>query len=514
MRKVLAFMWLILPLVTNAQRVVNLRVIQPAEFGFSASWQDTTVVAGDPLTLGTNLSVFGGSGEYSYRWSPVADLSDSTIIQPVATPVDTTTYLLTVTDKNGCSFEVEYKVNVALPSVNVGLKTGWNIFSFPVMPANPDVKAVSQGLISDGSMVRIQDETGNTLEDMGAFGGWVNTIGNLSLSDGYKVKVTRNCQLNVRGVPVRLPFRIPLKQGWNIIGFPRSAEAEALGVVQQLIDRGTLVKVQDEQGFSIEDFGPFGSWTNDIGIFTPGKGFKIRVSTADTLTIFESYPKSATQIRENPNPAIHFIPIMAGNGWAHMNIHLVGLPEGFLEEGDEVAIFDGSLCLGAVRLMPWHIARRSISIPVSARDGDETPGFTVGTRFSVKAWRSAADEEFPLEAEIIKGGATFQKQESTFLSLAKYAATGTGDNSALSEMKGLLFPNPNDGKFKLQILGPPSGKLEVIVTDMSGRVLINKPVVNFCGNLTETFMMQLPSGIYSVKVVSDVSKTHQTFIIQ
>ncbi len=514
MRKLLAFMWLVIPLWTNAQRVVNLRVIQPAELGFSAPWQDTTVTAGVPLTLGSGLSVFGGAGQYSYRWSPSADLSDSTMAQPTATPFDTTTYVLTVTDENGCSVEAEYKVNVALPMVSVGLVTGWNIFSFPVMPANPDVQAVSQGLINDGSMVKIQDETGNTLEDLGAFGGWVNSIGALSLSDGYKVKVTRNCQLNVRGVPVRLPFRIPLVQGWNIIGFPRSEEVDALGVVQQLIDRGTLVKVQDEQGNSLEDFGPYGSWTNDIGNFIPGKGYKIRVAAADTLTLFESYPKSAAPVRDNPFPASHFIPLGSGNGLDHMNLNLVGLPEGFLEVGDEVAVFDGSLCLGAVRWMPWHVARRSVSIPVSAKDGEDTPGFTVGNRFSLKAWRSATEEEFPLEPEIIKGGDTFRKQESTFLSLAKYSTTGTDDNKTLSEMEVKLYPNPNDGKFKLQIIGPPAERVDVMVTDLSGHILMNKPFFNFNGNLTESFVMQMSPGAYSLKVVSGSTETNQSFIIQ
>ena len=513
MRKVLALLWLVIPVVTNAQHVVNLRVIQPAELGFSAPWQDTTVTAGVPLTLGSGLSVFGGAGQYSYRWSPSADLSDSTMAQPTATPFDTTTYVLTVTDENGCSVEAEYKVNVALPMVSVGLVTGWNIFSFPVMPANPDVQAVSQGLINDGSMVKIQDETGNTLEDLGAFGGWVNSIGALSLSDGYKVKVTRNCQLNVRGVPVRLPFRIPLVQGWNIIGFPRSEEVDALGVVQQLIDRGTLVKVQDEQGNSLEDFGPYGSWTNDIGNFIPGKGYKIRVAAADTLTLFESYPKSAAPVRDNPFPASHFFPLGSGNGLDHMNINLVGLPEGFLEVGDELAVFDGSLCLGAVRLMPWHVARKSVSIPVSAKDGEDTPGFTVGNRFSLKAWRSATEEEFPLEPEIIKGETTFRKQESTFLSLAKYAATKAGGNATAPEMKVLLYPNPNDGKFKLQIIGPPSERVDVVILDGLGKTVIRRSWYNPTGEITHNFKLDGPAGVYSLRVHTGEKVVSHQFIV-
>jgi gliding motility-associated-like protein len=39
---------------------------------------------------------------YSYNWEPTAGLSDPNIHNPVATPVESTVYTLTVTDQNGC----------------------------------------------------------------------------------------------------------------------------------------------------------------------------------------------------------------------------------------------------------------------------------------------------------------------------------------------------------------------------------------------------------------------------
>lgn len=47
-----------------------------------------------------NLSASGG---VSYAWSPATGLSATNIANPVATPSDTTTYTVTVTDNNGCS---------------------------------------------------------------------------------------------------------------------------------------------------------------------------------------------------------------------------------------------------------------------------------------------------------------------------------------------------------------------------------------------------------------------------
>jgi hypothetical protein len=172
---------------------------------------------------------------------------------------------------------------------NMNLNTGWNIFSATVTPQNCDMKEIFMPLIIDGSLVKIQDETGNALEDLGLFGGWVNKIGNsgcISPQEGYKVKVTRNCQLSITGLLAPMPFQIPMNAGWNIIGYPKQTEAEAKAVVQQLIDRHTLIKVQDETGKAIEDYGLLGGWQNNIGNFKPGEGYKIKVNTSDILTIY------------------------------------------------------------------------------------------------------------------------------------------------------------------------------------------------------------------------------------
>jgi uncharacterized protein (TIGR02145 family) len=106
----------------------------------------------------------------------------------------------------------------------------------------------------------------------------------MSLTEGYKVKVSKDCQLTKEGIPASLPFEIPLKAGWNIMGYPMTRELDGKAVVQQLIDRRTLIKVQDETGKAIEDLGFFGGWQNNIGKFKPGEGYKIKVTADDVLT--------------------------------------------------------------------------------------------------------------------------------------------------------------------------------------------------------------------------------------
>jgi len=116
------FLIFIIPQITFAQKVIVLSVNQPPEFGFSVNKTDTTIVKGATIELGNGLEVFGGIGEYIYHWESNSNLSDSTILNPLASPLDTTAYILTVTDENGCSFSVGYTVNVREPAVNAELK--------------------------------------------------------------------------------------------------------------------------------------------------------------------------------------------------------------------------------------------------------------------------------------------------------------------------------------------------------------------------------------------------------
>jgi hypothetical protein len=137
MKKYFLLILNLVPLLILAQKVVVLSVNQPPEFGFSISRQDTTIQKGSSVVLGTNVMIFGGSGVYSYKWSPSASLNDPAILHPVASPGDTTRYQLTVTDKNGCTVSVNYTVNVKQPLTGVELSVSKQNFEAILFP-NPN----------------------------------------------------------------------------------------------------------------------------------------------------------------------------------------------------------------------------------------------------------------------------------------------------------------------------------------------------------------------------------------
>jgi hypothetical protein len=65
--------------------------------------KNITTCPGGSVTIGGAPTASGGTGTYTYLWSPAAGLSNPTIANPTATPSQTTTYTLTVTDATtGC----------------------------------------------------------------------------------------------------------------------------------------------------------------------------------------------------------------------------------------------------------------------------------------------------------------------------------------------------------------------------------------------------------------------------
>lgn len=67
---------------------------------------DVTILAGDV----TQLAAAGSAG--TYQWTPSAGLSSATILNPTASPAQTTTYTIQVTTPNGCKASDNVTVNV------------------------------------------------------------------------------------------------------------------------------------------------------------------------------------------------------------------------------------------------------------------------------------------------------------------------------------------------------------------------------------------------------------------
>jgi len=77
-----------------------------------------TVCFGSCVTIGGNPTASGGTGPYTYSWSPSTGLSCVTCPNPVSCPQVTTTYTVIVTNVNGCSASDQVTVTVS-PAITI-----------------------------------------------------------------------------------------------------------------------------------------------------------------------------------------------------------------------------------------------------------------------------------------------------------------------------------------------------------------------------------------------------------
>lgn len=73
---------------------------------------DTSICSGACAAIGGSPAASGGTGHYTYAWTPATGLSSATVANPTACPTTTTTYTLTVTDDNGHTDEEQVVITV------------------------------------------------------------------------------------------------------------------------------------------------------------------------------------------------------------------------------------------------------------------------------------------------------------------------------------------------------------------------------------------------------------------
>jgi len=309
--------------------------------------------------------------------------------------------------------------------------------------------------------------------------------------------------LSLQGTPVQLPLDIILNIGWNIIPYPCSSMQDAKVLVQSLIDAGKLKKVMDESGKTIENFGAFGGWKNNIGNFLPGKGYKVNVLESCTLTIPAASIKAAAIIPE-VLASTHFTRVFSGNGTDHMNISLIDLHASGLQAGDEIGIFDGKYCVGAVTIGSDQMMAGSISIPASSNDelSETVDGFITGHAVEFQLYRG--EQTYKLDRIILQGNDSFEKNESLLVKIRTSELTTLQIKEESDQFK--CYPNPFAGETTIEIQNSTETEVTVAIYNLMGQRIknifkgINKGQLILKWNGTNDSGRQVVPGVYLCKV--------------
>ncbi len=229
----------------------------------------------------------------SVTYATSYDIQLSTVITFATTIVNANT---TSTDKavSGLSYETTYywrarAISLADTSdwsevwnfetgnniLNIPLSIGWNLISTYVKPQLPD------------TMNNVMNEIKSNLLIAKNNGGQVfipsyniNTIGKWNVTQGYLVYMTAKDTLTITGnavVPGETP--IALTAGWNTIGYLRNSEMSAENAFVSITDNSNLLIAKTLDGkVYIPSYN-----INTLGSLKPGVGYKVYVTTSDTL---------------------------------------------------------------------------------------------------------------------------------------------------------------------------------------------------------------------------------------
>ncbi|WP_263810426.1 hypothetical protein [Salinibacter pepae] len=158
---------------------------------------------------------------------------------------------------------------------HIALEEGWNLISSRLVPDAPSMEAVFAPIADAVKVVRGPSGTVYKPSD------GTNTIGDWEVRAGYEVYVTSPQTLVIEGrLPVSNEADIPLEKGWNTVSYLPNTSQEPMEALASI--EGALSMVKDETGDAfVPDEG-----INQLEQLAPGEGFKVHVSTSQTL----SYP--------------------------------------------------------------------------------------------------------------------------------------------------------------------------------------------------------------------------------
>jgi len=453
-------------------------------------------------SLGIPDSTFGITG---YKYIPVGgdDFASSLIVNGDMAAIAGYTY------NNGSSNYVLKYISLDTTVQLIPQAMGWNIFASNVMPDSLNMASILQTQIDSSNLIKIADGSGGFIQEISP-GVWINTIGNMTIGEGYYLKLNNEDTLKPSGRIVRMPYDVALASGWNLFGYIDTISNNAMDIVQPLIDSNNLVKVLDEAGNILEYIEGIG-WVNNIGNMSPGEGYYIKIINDDTLTIGgETLSKSyINYLNYVYKEGSIFDMQWIGNPYMPMHIVMKDLEKARISIGDEIGIFAENICIGSAVISDNQSPVISILLSDDPTTEDMDGGID-GGKLSFKLHRDGEDYNLSAKVPIFFDGLSTQ--------YVSFTGTSPSDENEINKNDfyvGIVTPNPFSKNANVKVSLPERGYLKVSIKGSNGMLygtLIDgaqAPGSNYISVERET----LTSGVYMM-VIEYRSKNYNRSVIR
>jgi hypothetical protein len=304
---------------------------------------------------------------------------------------------------------------------HVDIPAGWSGISSSIAPGQAQVADVMDPIFNDLIILQNMD---------GAYwpGQNVNTLGTWNSHSGYKIKVSEDVILPVRGF-FEENKTLELSAGWNLIPVLSNCPVDVAELFTEIQDHIVLVK--EIAGDRL--YWPEMQIQSLVG-FHPGKAYLVKTGASVSFTYPEctDTKQQATQSDQPASPWETTAP--TGNS------HVVAFPASVLEDfepGDFIGAFtpDG-LCAGYLSIEP-HGTNQTMVIFANDSLTTEQDGFLQGQIIRFKLYSANDGEEFDLFAgydESYPDGGTFKYEGISVLNSLKLDNTGIAEPQAYTRI--------------------------------------------------------------------------------
>ncbi|MBZ0264497.1 S8 family peptidase, partial [bacterium] len=368
----------------------------------------------------------------------------------------------------------------------------FELVSFNLTPVDLDAEEVF-GEIADLAIV--YDEFGGIYLPP-----FINTIGEVSLINGYQIFCRQASELTVSGERLDVNTIYSLNGGiWNWLGYPFTFEvpvAVALRHIEDFVD----IVLSDDGGFWVPGV------VNTMGNMQPGEGFFV-FPLEDTDFIYNTNPFREGDIAEAVNepweiPAVQDAPIATGKPYAV----LISIDESLAKLNPSIIeLYDNNVLVGKSQVLE----KKDVT-PIVAWEGSQEfdlSGFTVGSIIDARVFDHTG-QQLPA---IFETSSRFGEGSYARVSLS------AGELPSRFEVAN-AFPNPFNSTIVVPFSLPEEGAVEIAVWNLEGRRVFTELSEFEVGNHRyqvnfETGNNQFSTGTYFLTVSFDGNVKTQKIVL-
>jgi len=336
----------------------------------------------------------------------------------------------------------------------------------------------------------------------------VNTLGGWANSPGYKIKAGDAFNFEHPGW-MRKPAELTVPAGWSILPCWNECPIS--------IDELFGARVGSLPVMIKEIAGPGVYWPNQsvytLNVLEPGLAYMLNMDSESSVV----YPGCSFK----GDPVVSKNSFVNNSSWndpvSTANSHLIHIPANLIDDaglnvGDYLGAFDiNDNCFGMVQVL------KSDNYAIAAFADDQLTlvkdGFAEGELILIKAFKMETGETIDLDIEYSQQMPDQQLYRTDGMSSVLLKSSGISDGSGAQNQLLHVYPNPGDGLVNVHINGKQT-VLSIDVFDIHGKLVFSSQEVINNNGVTQLDLRGMPSGLYSLKIITESTVIEEKIIIR